>query len=318
MNNIRRMKYSIVFLLEKENRDFFQYVENVYRTFSARWDVEVLIIANGKGGFLRNLLKGDHFYPPNIKAFDMSRRAHQAVCLNSVIGECSGEFIVVCGSYQQITISSFEKLLLSVDDDDDIVSVWRQDRFDPVFYRMQSDLFNMLVRRITGTSMHDLSCNVRIFRRPVLEKIELYGNMYQYLPVFAVRKGFKSKEVKCEHFKDHGEPREARAGFYRMSSYVGRMIDIFTIYLNTSFTKKPLRLFSYIGLLFFLTGICIFGFIFFQKLFMDQLLGNRPSFILAIVSMIIGIQIVGTGLLGEIIIFTLGRKKREYVIEEII
>ena len=166
--------------------------------------------------------------------------------------------------------------------------------------------------------MHDLSCNVRIFRREALEKTDLYGNMYRFFPIFAMRNGFENIEVKCNHFKEHGEPRQASAGFYYLTVYINRIIDIFTLYFNASFTKKPLRFFSSIGIVSILVSLVINIMILWQRITMDYEFGNRPLLILAIFLLVMGVQSASVGLLGEIIAFTHGRHKKEYIIEKII
>lgn len=319
MKESERVKYSVVFLLDKQNENFLVYLNTVIEIFSSRLDsFEIIIIANGTGGFLKKLIEKQTIPNCKIKAFEMSNKASHAVCLKSALKETKGEFIFACGAYQQITSESFMDLLDAVDDEIDIISPWRQNRFDPRFYKMQSNLFNAIVRWITGTRLHDLSCNIRVFRRKVLEETELYGNMYSFFPIYAARKGFKSKEVICKHNKEHGEPRLAKAGLYHLTTYINRLIDIFTLYFNTSFSKKPLRFFISIGMVFILIGVGITIFIVVQKVAYGLPIGNRPIFLLAFFFMLIGIQATSVGLLGEIIVFTHGRKKKEFVIEKII
>lgn len=314
-----RVKYSVVFLLDKQNENFFIYLNTIIEIFSSRPDsFEIILIANGTGGFLKELIKKHTIPDHNIKAFEMSNKASHAVCLKSVIKEMNGQFIFVCGAYQQITNESFVKLLDAVDDGTDIINPWRQNRSDPHFYKMQSNLFNAIVRWITGTRMHDLSCNVSVFRRKAIEDTELYGNMYSFFSIYAAQKGFTCKEIRCEHYKEHGEPRLAKAGLYHFAIYINRLIDIFTLYFNTSFSKKPLRFFISIGVFFILIGFVIAMFIVAQKVAYGLPIGNRPILLLSSFFMLIGIQATSVGLLGEIIVFSHGRKKKEFEIEKII
>lgn len=313
------MKFSIIFLLEDENERFLDFLEQTDALFAKRPDdYEIIVIANGTGGFLRNLLDTHPISTAKVRALEMTNRTYQAVCLKSTLKDCRGDYLVVCGSYQQLTLPSFETLLDAVDHDTDILCPWRQHRSDPPIYKVQSDLFNRMVRAITGSRLHDLSCNVRIMRRQVLEETELYGNMYRFLPIFAAQKGFAAREVLCDQNIDHGEPRQARAGVYRLPIYLSRIIDIFTLYFNTSFTKKPLRFFSSIGFGFFLIGLLMTFLIFGQKLFLGSPVGNRPVLILAVFLMVTGIQSASIGLLGEIIVFTYGRHKKDYVVDKVL
>ncbi|MDX1763018.1 MAG: hypothetical protein R3231_01725 [bacterium] len=313
------MKFSIIFLLEEENDRFLDFLEQTDNIFAKRTDgYEILVIANGTGGFLRNLMAAHPINNPKVRALEMTNRTSQAICLKSTLKDCEGDYLVVCGSYQQVTAASFENLVDMVDHETDILAPWRQNRSDPAIYKIQSDFFNKMVRAITGSQYHDLSCNVRIIRRQVLEETELYGNMYRFLPIFAAQKGFATREVPCDQNVDHGEPRQARGGVYRLPIYLSRTIDIFTLYFNTSFTKKPLRFFSSVGFTFFLTGLLTTLYIFGQKLFFGSPVGNRPVLILAVFLMVTGIQAASIGLLGEIIVFTYGRHKKDYVVDKVI
>jgi hypothetical protein len=306
------MKYSIVFLLEEEREGFSQFVESIHSLFSSQSSpFEILIMANGTGGFLRDALDGFSACDGDMRLYEFSKQTSEAVCLKAALKESSGEIIVVCGSYQQITSDSFLQLLEPLEEGVDIVCPWRQKRVDPPFNRMQSWFFNALVQRVTGTQLHDLSCTVRVFRREVLEKTELYGGMYRFLPIFASREGFKSAEVKCEHYQERG-----KTGFYSCSEYFNRLIDIFVLYFNTRFTRKPLRFFSLVGMIFFITGLLISMIIFAQRLFYEFPIGNRSALIAAIFLMVFGVLAASIGLLGEIIVFTHGRRKKEYVVEK--
>lgn len=308
------MKYSIIVLLEEKHEDFAQFMNNLYDVFSSRnAPFEILIMANGTGGFLRNKLAEFSELSGRLKAFEFNTTTTEAVCLKAGLNESNGEILVVCGSYQQITNDSMLKLLDSMDDETDIISAWRQHRGDHAFNRLQSKIFNWLVRKIIKFELHDLSCPIKLFRRKVLEETVMYGNMYRFIPIVAAQKGFKTKEVKCEHNQARG-----KIGIHSILVYITRLIDILTLFFNTRFTRKPLRFFSSIGLSFFLIGLIITFYVFVQKFFMGYPIGDRPILLLALFFMVLGVQAGSVGLLGEIITFTHGRHRKEYTIEKMI
>jgi hypothetical protein len=103
-----------------------------------------------------------------------------------------------------------------------------------------------------------------------------------------------------------------------MPEYFTRIIDIFTLYFNTRFTRKPLRFFSGIGILFLLAGFATTSYVFVQKFVFGQPIGDRPLLLLSILFMVLGIQAASVGLLGEIIVFIHGRQRKEYNIEKMI
>ena len=304
------MKYSIIVLLEENSEDFADFINSLHGIFSSVDNsFEIIIVANGAEIFLKQELKSI-LHADVIRAFALNKTT-QAICLKAAFKECSGKIIMVCESYQQITGDSFIKLLKSFDNDTDIISPWRQKRVDPSFNKLQSNIFNIIVRKIIGTKLHDLSCTVKLFKREILEETDLYGNMYRFLPIIAAQKGFKNKEVKCEHYQERG-----KTGFYGISEYLTRIIDILTLYFNTRFTKKPLRFFSTIGATFIAAGLFIASYVVFEKIFFKQPIGFRLDLLTAILLGLFGIQIASVGLLGEIIAFTHGRRKKEYTIEK--
>jgi hypothetical protein len=312
------MKYSIIVLLEQPeiHKGSVEFIKNLHDLFVNRQEsFEILIVANGIGSFFRHeldkLLVGNN----GIKAIQFETKTTQAVCLKTAVDGSKGEIIVACGSYQQISNDSLIKMLDSLESEIDIITPWRQQRVDTPFNQFESKLFNALVRTLTTTDFHDLSCTVKIFRREVAEEINIYGNMYRFLPILAEKKGFKTKEIKCEHFQQLGI---GKSGFYSLTHYFTTFVDILTLYFNTRFSRKPLRFFSAIGMTCLIVGLLITIYIFAQRFFMNYPIGGRLSLLLALFFMVLGIQAASVGLLGEIIAFTHGRHRQEYTIEKII
>lgn len=306
------IRYSIIVLLEAQSPGLAEYIQSLTTIFTARREpFEIIIVANESEAFLRQEMAKLH--STCVTAISLSRKAPQAVCLRAGFHKSHGEIIVACGAYQQIAGNSFATLLDALDEQTDLVSPWRQQRVDPKINQLQSRLFNAIVKKVVGTSCHDLSCAVKVFRRRVLEETRLYGNMYRFLPIVAARRGFHYKEIPCEHLEERG-----KTGLYGCSLYFERIIDILTLYFNTRFARKPLRFFSNIGAFFFGTGTLLALYVLAEKIFYDHPLGLRPGFLLAIFFMVLGAQSASVGLLGEIIAFAQGRQQKEYSIEKII
>jgi hypothetical protein len=309
------VKYSVIVLLEERHEDFAEFIQNLYNLFSDRDEsFEIVIMANGTGGFLRNELTKLENFNDKLKAFELNIKTPQAICLKTGLKATSGKIIIACDSYQQITDSAFLQLLDSLDDETDIIIPWRQQRVDTLFRQFRSKIFNLVVRKITKTNLHDLNCTVKIFRQKVLAETELYGNMFRYLPILAEQKGFKTKEIKCEHYQERG----GKSGLSNLPEYFTRMIDLLTLYFNTRFTRKPLRFFSAIGLFFFFSGLLITSYVFSQKLLLSYPIGNRLILLIALFLMLLGVQVSSIGLLGEIITFINVRHKKDYNIEKMI
>ena len=312
------MKYSVIVLLEQEeiHEGSAQFIQSLHDLFLSRQEpFEILIVANGIGSSLREELDEVLNRSNRTKVIQFDTKTTQAVCLKSAVGASMGEIIAVCGSYRQISDESFSRMLDYLDDGLDVITPWRQHRVDTSLNQFQSKLFNILVTKLTATNFHDLSCTVKIFRREVVEETDIYGNMYRFLPILAEKKGFKTREIKCDHYQQLGV---GKSGFYSLSHYFNTFIDIVTLYFNTGFSRKPLRFFSSVGFIFLIGGLLITAYIFAEKFFLGYPMGSRLSLLLAIIFMVLGVQAASVGLLGEIIAFTHGRKKKEYSIEKII
>lgn len=314
-SNISKIKYSLIIMVDVVHSDTMEMIESLYHNFSdLAASFEMIVINNGASPSLqaeihRCLKEADH-----IKYIEFITQTVEAVCLKSALKESAGDFIVIYGTYQQITNQSLLKLLEVMESTDaDIISPWRQRRIDNRFNQLQSKFYNALVNIITGTRIHDLGCKVKVLRREVLENTNIYGDLYPYLPVLAEMKGYHTTEVKCAHYKDHG-----KTGIYGISMYFNRLVEILTLYFNTRFTRKPLRFFSAIGVGFLLVGMIITAYVFADKILFGTPIGDRPLLLLAILFAVIGIQAASVGLLGEIIAFAHGRHKKEYSVREII
>jgi hypothetical protein len=305
---------SVVVLLEEESPDFVHYLQVLHDLFQQRGAAfEILVIANGVERFLKTQLALLPDGYRRLKAFSFPSRVSQAVCVRAALKESAAATLVMCGSYQQISAEGFQALLAALDEGVDLVCPWRQQRVDPSFNQFQSRLFNGLIAAVTGTRLHDLSGTTRILRREVLEAVPIYGNLYRFLPILAQQKGYRVREVPCAHFQERG-----KTGFYSFAEYMGRLVDIGTLYFNTRFSRKPLRFFSSVGAALIAAGGLAALWVLGQKLFYNVPIGNSAAVLTAVILVAGGVNTAGLGLLGEIIAFTHGRQRKEYTIEKII
>jgi hypothetical protein len=154
---------------------------------------------------------------------------------------------------------------------------------------------------------------MRAFRRQVGEEVPVYGDHYRFLPLLAAYRGFRVQEL---HVTQSAIDRFRRV--YRLSVYPSRLLDILTIFFLTRFTNKPLRFFGTIGLVAFALGAIPLCYVIFERLFWDIPLAERPAMPLSCLLVVLGVQIIVLGLIGELIIFTHANQVGEHAIEKII
>ena len=252
-------------------------------------------------------------HPDRVRAVAFQQPFGQSACLTTGFENARGRVILTTPQYVQVDPREVEALLAEIDSGADLATPWRHPRVDPVLNRLQSAAFNLVMRRIIKTSFHDLNCYFRAMRREVLEEIAIYGDMYRFLPVIALRQGFKVEEVRVRHLQEWGG-----TGFFGFGVYVRRFLDIIGVVFLTHFTLKPLRFFGSLGAVFLALGGGFTLFCFVQWFFVESSpLYSRPIFLVGVLLFVLGVQVIGFGLVGEIIIYTQARKLREYRIERI-
>jgi len=247
-----------------------------------------------------------------VRTIGLQQSFGDSVCLSAGFGQARGRVILTSPQYVQIDPHEVAAVLEALEAGADFVTPWRHPRIDPFINRIQSACFNWLMRRVVQMRFHDLNCTFRALRREVLEELVLYGDMYRFLPVIAYRQGFRVVEVKVRHLREWGG-----AGFFGAAVYARRALDILGMVFLAKFTLRPLRFFGAIGAMLIVPGGILAAIMIMQWLLGSAGLWGRPMFQIAFMAIILGVQIIGFGLVGEIIIFTQARHLREYRIERI-
>ena len=275
------------------------------------WEV-ILVFDGVRGPAWRRAQELDEVYGARLKTITFENHFGESVCLSAGVERALGRVIITSPHYVQVDPVELETMLGAIDDGADLVTPWRKPRIDPFLNRMQSAAFNWLIRRIIKGEYHDLNCYFRAMRKEILSDIAIYGDMYRFLPVIAQRQGYRVVEVPVRHLKEWGQ-----AGFFGIGVYIRRALDVLGVMFLTKFTLKPLRFFGFVGMLCLMPGGFVLAYVVFQRVFMDKGLYGRPVFVLAMMLVVLGVQVIGFGLVGEIIIYTQARNQREYRIERI-
>ena len=239
----------------------------------------------------------------------------ESISLSAGVGRAKGAFIINAPPYLQSEPREIMKVITALESGADFVATWRSPRVDPWLNRFQSRLFNWVLRRLMGIKFHDLNSSLRGMRRQVLDDVAVYGELYRFLPVLAQRQGFRVVEVKIQHREERG-----RRGFFGFGVYLRRMLDILAITFLTRFTQKPLRFFGTLGFTAILVGLALSVDPLWNRWFAAdaESLATRPIIIVAAVMVAFGVQLIGFGLVGEIIIFTQARNLQDFKVDDVV
>ncbi|MEM7305752.1 MAG: glycosyltransferase [Planctomycetota bacterium] len=247
-----------------------------------------------------------------VKSISFKNPFGESVCLSAAFERSRGRFVLTTPQYVQIDPTEMRHMLAALEEGSDFVTPWRSPRIDPWLNRLQSATFNLIIRQVVRMHFHDLNCYFRAIRREVLEDIAIYGDMYRFLPVIAYRQGYRVDEVKVRHLKEWG-----KAGFFGLGVYVRRFLDVLAVMFLSKFTLKPLRFFGTVGGLFSLFGLIINTYLAILKWGFGESISQRPLLVMGVMLFVLGVQIIGFGLVGEIIIFSQARNLKEYRVERI-
>lgn len=247
-----------------------------------------------------------------LKVIRFARSFGEATALTAGFANSNGPLIVTLPAYHQVEQGGIAEIIRGLASDDMVVAR-RWPRKDSGFNQLQTKLFYRVQKLITGHELRDLGCGVRGFKREVIEEVSVYGDLHRFLPVIALRWGFRVRELDVPQ-----SSRDRYRRVYRPGVYLRRLLDLLTVFFLSKFTKKPLRFYGLIG-----TSIAFFGaltviWVVVERLFLGTALAERPALLLGSLFVVLGVQIFGLGLIGELIIFTHAKELKEYTIEEII
>ena len=242
----------------------------------------------------------------------LAKQFGEATVLDAAFSKASGDIFLTLPAYQQIEADEIPKLIKGLDKCD-MALARRWPRNDSIFNKLQTRLFNFLLRLSTSLKIHDAGCSARAFTRNVIEEVQLYGDLHRFFPVMAHRQGFRVTEFDVKQSESDTHRR-----IYAPGIYVRRLLDLLTIFFLIKFTKKPLRFFGLVGTTLFGLGVISSLYLIAERLFFDVDLADRPALFLSSLLIVLGVQIIAIGLIGEIIIFTHAKDLKEYKIDKII
>lgn len=314
MKSGTHVEISVVIAISERRDDprqlYLQYEQELSKTGLS---YEFIFVLDGPDHESLHMLKNLKREYPEITVVTLNRRFGEATALAVGFEKANGPIILTLPSYFQVEAYEISRMLQTLfSDNSDLVVGWRCPRMDSLFNRLQSRIFHGLVRLLTGTKYHDVSCGARLMKRKVAEEVALYGDLHRFFPISAYQLGFRVAEARVRQ-----SPQDRKRRVYAPGVYLRRLIDILTFFFLFKFTKKPLRFFGLIGSGIFAVGTIMTAYIGAERLFGIAPAG-RPLLILGVLLIVFGIQLFSTGLLGEILIFTHARDVRDYQTIEIL
>ena len=266
---------------------------------------EVVFVDDGSDDGTFAVLEGLAAGRAGVRIVKLRRNFGKSAALTHGFAVARGDVVVTMDGDRQDDPAEALKLIARLDEGYDLVSGWKQSRQDPLTKTLPSRLFNWTVRRATGLRLHDFNCGLKVYRREVLEAITIYGELHRYIPVAAAQQGFRVTEERVAHRR-----RSAGRSKYGWQRYMRGYLDLLTVLFLGRYHSRPQHLFGGLGTLMILAGAAILVYMTVLKI-LGEAIGDRPLLLLGVLLVIVGIQLLSVGLLGELIVNSRARQGPE-------
>ncbi len=295
-NKVPKLSFVIPAMNEEESIETL-HAEIVKELIKLKMSYEIIFVDDGSTDKTFEVFTKLHRRNKNVKVIKHRGNWQKAIALRNGFDLAKGKIIFTLDADLQDNPKEIRKFLAKLDEGYDLVSGWKKTRNDPLSKLISTKLYNGVVRKLTGLPIHDVNCGFKAFRREVIENIDFYGDLFRLIPVIAHKQNFKVGEVVVEHRKR----KFGKTKFGLERSYKGGL-DLLTVFFLTGYLRRPGHFFGGAGLISFAGGFVIGMYITYLRITTGGIQFRQPLLFLGILLMVIGVQLVTTGLLAEMII----------------
>jgi len=277
---------------------------------------EVVLVDDGSTDATPRLLREAARRDPHLRAVLLRRNFGQTAALAAAVAHARGPILVPLDGDLQNDPADIPRMLSKLEEGYDVVSGWRVHRKDPYLTRiLPSRLANRLISVISGVPLHDYGCTLKAYRREVLEPADLVGEMHRFIPVLASWRGARVAEVPVAH-----NPRLRGQSKYGLGRTFKVVLDLTTVKFLGTFLTKPIYLFGGAGMVVGILGVLCAAWTLYEKFFHGIYVKDQPLFLVSIFLSLVGLQLVVSGLLGEVLsrVYFAASHTPPYVVREVV
>jgi len=274
-------------------KELYERIDGALSPLGREW--EVIFINDGSTDSSMDVLRALHEQYENVTVLVFGRNLGKSAALSEGFREAAGDVVFTMDADLQDDPAELPVMLEVIESGYDLVSGWKKDRKDPLSKRLPSKLYNAVTNKLSGVGIHDMNCGLKAYRGQVIKTIKVYGELHRYTPVLAQWAGFTVTEVPVKHHaRQYGHSK------FGVERFLRGFFDLLTVLFLRRYVTRPLHLFGALGGLLFSGGFLAGLYLTVLK-FMGQAIGRRPLLTLAILLMVVGVQFISLGLIGEMV-----------------
>jgi glycosyltransferase involved in cell wall biosynthesis len=256
---------------------------------------EIVVVDDGSTDGTRGVMAD--LRGPTVRSIRLRRNSGKSAALSIGIEQVEGDVVALMDADGQDDPEELPRLMAHLDDEGlDLVTGRRSVRNDRFVKRNTSKIYNGATAKVTGVPGRDFNSGLKVMRRELADSLEMYGELHRYIPVLAVWNGFRVGELDVEHHeRRHGSSKFGRARFWR------GFLDLVTVKFLTTYTARPFHLFGGIGFIIGLVGAALLGWMGVEWI-LGHRVGTRPALLIGVLFVVVAVQMVSLGLLGELVV----------------
>ena len=300
------MNISVVIPLYNEEEslpELYEWIERVMN--NNNFSFEVIFINDGSRDNSWKVIEELAQKSPHVKGIKFRRNYGKSPALYCGFKEAQGDVVIPMDADLQDSPNEIPELYRMITEEGyDLVSGYKEKRYDPLSKTIPTKLFNATARKISGIhNLHDFNCGLKAYRLDVVKNIEVYGEMHRYIPYLAKNAGFeKIGEKIVQH-----QARKYGTSKFGLNRFFNGYLDLITLWFLSNFGKNPMHVFGFLGSIFFIIGFFAAAIIGADKLWAlsqgipQRLVTDSPYFYISLTMMILGTQLFMTGFIGDLV-----------------
>lgn len=314
------MDISVVVPLYNEEEslpELYRWIEKVMKANG--FSFEVIFVNDGSTDNSWQVIEDLSKQSENVKGIKFRRNYGKSPALYCGFKEAQGDVVITMDADLQDSPDEIPGLYKMITEDGyDLVSGYKQKRYDPLSKTLPTKMFNATARKISGIhNLHDFNCGLKAYRRDVIKNIEVYGEMHRYIPYLAKNAGFDKIGEKVVHH----QARKYGKSKFGLNRFFNGYLDLITLWFLSNFGKKPMHVFGFMGTMMFIIGFISAFIIGADKLWClsqgipQRLVTDSPYFFIALTMMMIGTQLFLAGFIGDLVSRS-SQNRNDYQIEK--